>query len=159
MQNQTHLTDSGADLSAFRNTEVQGFDPSPKAIGARLALVRVEAGLTQAEFARRLGVSLRSYHFYEKGDRSLSHASIVTLGDEFGADLNWLFLGPEVVPHSSEAEALEEFEVSLDQYLSDNRVDLIPEKRRAITAAWYQGRRRKWPYVQDKVTFWIEMLR
>ncbi len=159
MQNRTHSTVSEADLRKFRNTEVAGFDPSPKAIGARLALVRIEAGLTQAEFAKRLGVSLRSYHFYEKGDRSLSHANIVTLGDEFGADLNWLFLGPEVAPHSSEAEALEEFEASLDQYLSENRIDLLPEKKRAIIATWYQGRRRKWPYVQDKVTFWIEMLR
>ena len=40
-------------------------------IGARLAITRNETGLSQTEMAKEIGVSLRAYHSYEKGDRGL----------------------------------------------------------------------------------------
>ena len=159
MQNHAHVSASEAVLSEDRNTEVEVFDPSPAAIGARLALIRLESCLTQADFARRLGVSLRSYHHYEKGDRSLSHENLAILSTEFGADLNWLILGAEVATGSSEESAMHEFHSSLNRYLEERQIRLLPAQKRAIIAAWYQGRRRKRQPLQDEVAFWIEMLR
>lgn len=65
------------------------------ALGARLAEVRVESGLSQAEFAARLGVSLRAYQSYERAEREPPLTLAIRLYQEFGVSPLWLALGPD----------------------------------------------------------------
>ena len=60
------------------------------ALGARLAIVRVEAGLTQDSFAKSIGLSPRAYHYYERGQRSMPIEAIDRIGEVYGVDMNWL---------------------------------------------------------------------
>ena len=48
-------------------------------IGARLAITRNETGLSQTDMAKEIGVSLRAYHSYEKGERGLPIEALVLL--------------------------------------------------------------------------------
>ena len=58
--------------------------PAPHAaFGARLAALRAGAALTQAELARRLGVSRRQIAYYESGQGRPPGALLGLIADEF----------------------------------------------------------------------------
>jgi transcriptional regulator with XRE-family HTH domain len=63
------------------------------AIGRRLAAMREERRLPQKEFAAKLGVSLRAYQNYERGEREISAGLIRALYDVFGIEPVWLLIG------------------------------------------------------------------
>lgn len=65
-------------------------------IGSRLNEVRADEGLSQAEFAQRLGISLRAFQSYERAERELPFSVAVQLFREFGINPLWLALGPEL---------------------------------------------------------------
>ncbi len=60
--------------------------------GAQIRHVRQQHGLTQAEFARKLGVSTSYLNQIENNNRSLSASVILALFNEFGFDLSALAL-------------------------------------------------------------------
>lgn len=60
--------------------------------GGRLEAARVALGLTQAEIAAQMGVSLRSYSRYASDDRAPQINDIVALAG-MGVNLNWLLTG------------------------------------------------------------------
>lgn len=146
-------------MTTKRDSKVLIEDGSPAGFGARLAIVRHELGKTQIEFAKRLAVSLRTYHHYEKGQRSCTAETLALLSREFGVDLNWLVLGLENVATADDADKIEEFAASLDTYLARQRITLSAIHRRAVIAKWYQGRQHRRAEVQDEVAFWVEMVR
>ncbi len=65
------------------------------AIGKRIQNIRVQKGLSQSNFADTLGISLRAYRNYERGERPISKKTLCELADKYGADLNWLLIGRE----------------------------------------------------------------
>ncbi|MEP4145566.1 MAG: helix-turn-helix transcriptional regulator [Halioglobus sp.] len=134
-------------------------DSSRSAVGARLAIVRHEVGCTQTEFASQLGVSMRTYHHYEKGQRSCGIDALAILAIKFGVDLNWLIIGLEDVASVIEPDELNAFSKSLDGYLANNKITLSEARRRAVTAKWYQGRQQKRTTFRDDIAFWVEMVR
>lgn len=62
-------------------------------IGRRLAAFRKKLGLSQRDFAAKLGVSLRAYQNYERGEREISAGLIRALYETFGIQPVWLLLG------------------------------------------------------------------
>lgn len=64
-----------------------------KAVGDRLGLARAAQTLTQAEFAAALGLSLRGYQNYERGERAPSDDLIRAAWSTFGIDPVWLLTG------------------------------------------------------------------
>ena len=54
--------------------------------------IRESRGLSQAKFAKSLGVSLRSYQYYESGTRPLPTELLGRLAEQ-GVNLQWLLLG------------------------------------------------------------------
>jgi transcriptional regulator with XRE-family HTH domain len=66
-----------------------------KAVGARLSAIREETGLSQADIAQRLGISLRAYQTYERAERELPFPVALRLFTEFQINPLWLGLGPE----------------------------------------------------------------
>lgn len=80
-------------------------------VGRRIAEVR--GGLSQAEFAGRLGVDRKSVNRWEAGERLPDGQSLLKLLTEFGVDLNYILTGQG----TSELAALNAIEAALiDNY-------------------------------------------
>ena len=62
-------------------------------LGLRIALLRVEKGWSQAELAKRLGVSASSVGMYEQGRREPSLALLLCLAQVFGVTTDYLLTG------------------------------------------------------------------
>ena len=129
------------------------------ALGARIAIARNELGMSQAKLAEALGISLRAYQSYELGKRSIPVEALVEMHRKFDVDLNWILLGVEAVRMKHDIAALEEFEVSLDRYLTEQKITVKSEKRGAIVARWYQSHVEGREVPVDQVHTWIELVR
>ena len=73
-------------------------------LGSRIAALRREAGLSQAELARRLEVSPSALGMYEQERREPSVQTLVRLSRELGVTTDYLLTG---VPAQQEAEVME----------------------------------------------------
>ena len=128
------------------------------ALGARLAIMRNELGISQAKIAEALGMSLRAYQSYELGKRSIPVEALVQLHRQFHVDLSWVLLGMEAARPGHDLAALERFEVALDKFLTASDIRLKSEKRGAIVARWYRSLLEGKPIDMDDVRTWIELL-
>ena len=68
-----------------------------------MALLRAEKGWSQAELARRIGVSTSAVGMYEQGRREPSLNLLVRLAQEFGVTTDYLLMGEN--SHSNPTEA------------------------------------------------------
>jgi len=68
------------------------------ALGQRLMTVRATTGLSQGVFADTLGLSLRAYANYERGEREMPVALFRALYEIYGIDPIWLLAGPGEQP-------------------------------------------------------------
>ena len=73
-------------------------------IGQRIAALRKQAGMNQAELARALGVSPSAVGMYEQGRREPSAAGLVALAEFFGVTTDYLLTGRPL--HTGDGEAL-----------------------------------------------------
>ena len=62
-------------------------------LGLRIALLRVEKGWSQAELARRIGVSPSAVGMYEQGRREPSLTLLVHIAQEFVVTTDYLLTG------------------------------------------------------------------
>ena len=62
-------------------------------LGARIAALRREAGLNQAELADRLQVSPSAIGMYEQGRREPSADTLVAMAQLFGVSVDYLLTG------------------------------------------------------------------
>ena len=62
-------------------------------LGLRIALLRIENGLTQAALAKRLCVSASAVGMYEQGRRMPSLGLLVQIAHEFGVTTDYLLMG------------------------------------------------------------------
>ena len=67
-------------------------------LGMRIALLRATNGWSQAELARRIGVSASAVGMYEQGRREPSLDLVVRLANEFGVTTDYLLMGIQVCP-------------------------------------------------------------
>jgi len=63
-------------------------------INEKLKEIREKSGLSQVDFANRLGLSPSTYGFYERGEQQMRADTIVKLCNEFNVSADWL-LGTE----------------------------------------------------------------
>ena len=68
--------------------------------GMRIALLRASNGWSQAELARRIGVSTSAVGMYEQGRREPSLDIVVRLAREFGTTTDYLLMGDSSCPGS-----------------------------------------------------------
>jgi len=64
-----------------------------KELNKRLKLIRKALGLTQKEMSNMMGVSLRVYQYYEKGEQKPTYEKLVPLVEKFNINGNWLLTG------------------------------------------------------------------
>ena len=67
--------------------------PTKLYAGAKLREVRTRIGLTQKDFAAKLGVSLPYLNQMENNNRPVSTAVVLSLAQEFGLDVTELSSG------------------------------------------------------------------
>ena len=72
-------------------------------LGPRIAALRREAGLSQAELAARLGVSPSAMGMYEQGRREPSAQLLVALARELGVTTDFLLTGQVTAPVGTDA--------------------------------------------------------
>lgn|SRR5262245_5528741 len=65
-------------------------DPRRLAIASRLKTAREQAGLTQAQVAKNLGLHRPSVSEMEAGRRSVSAEELATLAKLYGVSVDWL---------------------------------------------------------------------
>ena len=85
-------------------------------LGIRIAILRISKGWSQAELARRIGVSTSAVGMYEQGRREPSLGLLVRLAQELGVTTDYLLTGetldtdpssaPELLSISVRTEAL-----------------------------------------------------
>lgn len=103
----------------------------------RIKQIRRELGLTQAEFAERIGLKQNSIALIESGKRNISDQAVLSICREYGVNEEWLRTGDgdRFIPESNdELEALaKKYDLSnADQVLIEKYVNLKPSSREAI---------------------------
>lgn len=73
-------------------------------MGARIAALRREAGMNQAQLARALQVSPSAVGMYEQGRREPSAQTLLSLAKVFGVSVDYIISG---IPAEGEARKLE----------------------------------------------------
>lgn len=86
---------------------------------ARVGQIRERFALSQTEMAERVGLSLRAYQNYERGEREVPVALVRALYAEFRVNPVWLLTG------SGSMIISEEQPTGLDQKLLDRVVDAV----------------------------------
>ncbi len=71
-------------------------------LGTRIAALRREAGISQAELARRLQVSPSAIGMYEQGRREPSAQMLVKLAQTFHVSTDYLLTGMPACPQENE---------------------------------------------------------
>ena len=74
-------------------------------LGARIAALRRNKGMSQGQLARHLGVSTSAVGMYEQGRREPAGAILVSLAECFGVSTDYLLTGR---PNGAEQTALRE---------------------------------------------------
>ena len=88
-------------------------------MGARIAALRREVGLSQAQLALRLGISPSAMGMYEQGRREPSMETVVAMAKVFRVSTDYLLTGQ---PAEQEQEALQEMLLSRIS-AADRRLD------------------------------------
>ena len=91
--------------------------------GPRIAALRREAGLSQAELAQRLGISASAMGMYEQGRREPSMETVVAMARVFGVTTDYLLTG-------APGEQEQDFQELLLNRISsaDRRLDQRPDR-------------------------------
>lgn len=111
--------------------------------GRRLAAVRASTGLSQTAFAQTLGLSLRAYANYERGEREAPVALFREILEQYGIDPIWLLSGSGDVPQKTAARVMDfDFVDRMSQAINE-RLDaagkrLKQEQRNTILRALYE---------------------
>lgn len=75
-------------------------------LGIRIAILRLSKGWSQAELARRIGVSTSAVGMYEQGRREPSLGLLVRLAQELGVTTDYLLTGETLDADPSSAPEL-----------------------------------------------------
>ena len=93
-------------------------------MGARIAALRKEAGLSQAELAGRLQISASALGMYEQGRREPSAQMLVTLARILGVSTDYLLTG---IPETEQTDRLQQMLLNRIT-TADRRLESRPDR-------------------------------
>ncbi len=98
-------------------------------LGERIKLVRVKAGLTQAELAKKLGITYPTVNKYERGHRIPDAALLSHMAKLFTCDPGWLLTG-ETALHvmASVPKAISVVQIPLISKVPDDFPERVSEE-------------------------------
>lgn len=97
-------------------------------IEERLLSVRKYAGLTQAEFAKKFGLSSRAYASYELGEREVPSSFAVKLHDELSVSPTWLLTGEGAQSLEDQNRITQDAIVAVRTFTTTKKVAIDPEQ-------------------------------
>ena len=115
----------------------------------RIKQIRRELGLTQTEFAERIGLKQNSIALIESGKRNISDQAVLSICREYGVNEEWLRTGDgdKFIPESNdELEALaKKYNLSnADQVLIEKYVNLTHQRSWSESSRrWKIGKKKK----------------
>ena len=101
-----------------KNRTAEARSPEYELLGNNLTQARIALEISQAEAARRIGISQSTYSGYETGTRRIKLSMLRRIADVYGVSVDWL-IGTEI-PEPTKRPALA---------LSDLEYDLIVKFR------------------------------
>jgi transcriptional regulator with XRE-family HTH domain len=112
-------------------------------MGRRLMAIRVASGLTQADFADKLGLSLRAYANYERGERKMPTALFKALCETFRIDPLWQLTGTGEDPvrigqRVLDLDLMEGVIRLIEEWLAKHRRTLKPDKKARVIRLAYE---------------------
>lgn len=127
-------------------------------LGARLAISRIGASLSQQKAASCLGASFVNYLLFERGKKAIPAVALVRMQKEFGIDASWVLLGSEMAGSPADRSALQIFVSDLDRYIGSRQVTIAPERREAIISRWHRARLHGTDVDPHDILCWLEIL-
>ncbi|MBQ7416201.1 MAG: helix-turn-helix transcriptional regulator [Oscillospiraceae bacterium] len=105
-------------------------------LGARIAAMRREKGLSQAQLAQRLRISPSAVGMYEQGRREPSVELLVALAEEFQVSTDFLLTGKPAAQDSVDIERLLKQRLeSMQEKLSHRADPFSPQELAVLLAA------------------------
>ncbi len=87
-------------------------------LGTRIAALRRQAGMSQSQLARQLGISPSAVGMYEQGRREPAAEMLVRLAGEFGVTVDFLLTGNPTTGEPGFAKLLSERITAVDSRLA-----------------------------------------
>jgi transcriptional regulator with XRE-family HTH domain len=87
------------------------YEASDSDIGSRIQSVRTQSNLSQADFAARLGISLRAFQNYERGERPVSKQLLCALKEQFDIDADYILFDHQETVSASNTKPLGQLKV------------------------------------------------
>lgn len=100
-------------------------------ISARVHSLRKIAGVTQAEVAKRLEVSVGAYQNYEKGSRDIPSSTAIKLCSFFDVNPRWLLLG-DGARSKKEHVVLEDSVILVREFVANQRPEVSFQKEASL---------------------------
>lgn len=102
-------------------------------IAENLKALRLKLDLTQTEMAQRLGISLRSFQMYERGERPLTSDILTELYVLYDIDLHQLFTTSPREPTRDWKEAFCALTLAVADDVAETFPELTPEDQKDLT--------------------------
>ena len=154
------LEDQGPDVFAETQDRERAAKRDRYAIDKGLQRLRKQWKLSQTEIGKLMGVSLRTYRFYEQGERAVPSEAIKELLIMTGCDLEELFTGRPSVIAPEKAEALLQHYDQVQDALLSVHPSLTIDELRKLSHVYVAVSDSEQPIDLDKVSnFYNAMFR
>ena len=107
-------------------------------IGERLQAFRNKKGLSQSAIARALGVSMRTYQNYERGERSITKEFICSFCEKFDVSTDWLLSGKTPPGDEIDWEVLETIMTTIESILESESLKIEASKKIKLISLFYK---------------------
>ncbi len=107
-------------------------------IGERLQAFRNKKGLSQNVIAKALGVSMRTYQNYERGERSITKEFICAFCDHFDVSTDWLLSGEAPIGGEIDWEILETIMTTIESILESESLKIEASKKVKLISLFYK---------------------
>ena len=121
-------------------------------ISERLAQVRKNTGLTQTEFAKKMGISRRAFVNYESGEREIPSSLAVKLDEVLAVNPRWLLTGEGAQTSDHTGQIIEDAVIAVRTFVVMKKLKITPEEEAKLVALlaeyFEQGGEKSMPLVK-----------
>lgn len=125
-------------------------------LSERLQAVRRNEKLTQAEFAKAIGVSKRALTNYELALREIPLSVVLNVHEKFEVDLVWLAIGVGTSRIDKPAEVAANVAKAIKSFELKKNLQLSPEKTATVTSYLFKENIRNRAYSEAEMHEYLE---